>query len=66
MEVSIGICVAGILELSPLMRKWGVKGFEDSFFQLDDDMVPIRLQDMNKSGIATTTEYGNQKQVVGF
>lgn len=46
-EVSIGICVAGILELGPLMRKWNVKGFEDYsvFASLsDDEAVPIKMQ----------------------
>ncbi|KUJ09215.1 uncharacterized protein LY89DRAFT_280048 [Mollisia scopiformis] len=61
-EVSIGIAVAGILELRPLMRKYNVKGFEDSFDQIDEDRIPIRLQSMDKSNISfpTTREMGNQ------
>ncbi|CAG8954993.1 hypothetical protein HYFRA_00008682 [Hymenoscyphus fraxineus] len=53
-EVSIGIIVAGILELGPLMRKMNVKGFEDytMFATLgDDDMEPINLKSMDKSQI---------------
>ncbi|CAG8974285.1 hypothetical protein HYALB_00010353 [Hymenoscyphus albidus] len=53
-EVSIGIIVAGILELGPLMRKMNVKGFEDytMFATLgDDDMQPINLKSMDKSQI---------------
>ncbi|PMD37956.1 hypothetical protein L207DRAFT_491555 [Hyaloscypha variabilis F] len=52
LEVSIGISVAGIIELRPLMRKLNVKGFEDSFDQIDEDMRPIRLQSMDKSTIS--------------
>ncbi|KAH8670169.1 hypothetical protein BGZ60DRAFT_469565 [Tricladium varicosporioides] len=40
LEVSLGITVAGILELSPLMQRLGVKGFENvegSFKEIDDD-----------------------------
>jgi len=53
-EVSIGICVAGILELGPLMRKFNAKGFEDyaDFANLgDDDTVPIKLQTMDKGSV---------------
>lgn len=50
-EVSIGIMAAGIIELSPLMRRWGVKGFEDSFDRMDEDKVPIRLQSMDKNTV---------------
>ncbi len=49
-EVSIGICVAGILEMGPLMRKWNVKGFEDYsvFASLgDDDTKPMNLKDID-------------------
>ncbi|KAE9368272.1 hypothetical protein N431DRAFT_381593 [Stipitochalara longipes BDJ] len=52
LEVSIGISVAGIIELRPLMRKYNVKGFEDSFEEIDEDMRPIRLQSMDKSTIS--------------
>ncbi len=48
-EVSIGICIAGILEMSPLMQKWNVKGFEDysPFVSLgNDDTRPMNLQNM--------------------
>jgi rhodopsin domain-containing protein len=51
LEVSIGISVAGIIELRPLMKKWGVKGFEDNFDIMDEDMQPIKLQTMDKSTI---------------
>ncbi|KAH8599177.1 hypothetical protein B0O99DRAFT_504861 [Bisporella sp. PMI_857] len=40
LEVSLGITVAGILELSPLMQRLGVKGFENvegSFKEIRDD-----------------------------
>ncbi|RDW85146.1 hypothetical protein BP6252_02736 [Coleophoma cylindrospora] len=45
-EVSIGICVAGILELGPLMRKYNVKGFESysTFAKLEDDKKPIIIK----------------------
>ncbi|RDW78011.1 hypothetical protein BP5796_05863 [Coleophoma crateriformis] len=48
-EVSIGICVAGILELGPLMRKYNVKGFESysSFAKLEDDKRPIIIKMQN-------------------
>ena len=52
LEVSIGISVAGIIELRPLMRKLNIRGFEDSFDQIDEDMRPIRLQSMDKSTIS--------------
>lgn len=48
-EVSIGISVAGILELGPLMRKWNVKGFEDYayFAELSDNgSDSIKMKDM--------------------
>jgi hypothetical protein len=44
-EVSIGISVAGIIELGPLMRRFKVKGFDKPV----EDRNPIRLQDMDKS-----------------
>ncbi|TVY58672.1 hypothetical protein LSUE1_G009458, partial [Lachnellula suecica] len=50
-EVSIGICVAGILELGPLMRRYNVKGFESysgQFAKMGDDTEPLKLQDMGK------------------
>ncbi|KAL3419515.1 P-type ATPase [Phlyctema vagabunda] len=49
-EVSIGICVAGILELGPLMQRYRVKGFEShsSFEDIPEDQKPISLQAMNK------------------
>lgn len=56
-EVSIGIMAAGIIELSPLMRKLNVKGFEDSFDQLDEDQKPIILKNM-KSDIGPPSLYG--------
>ncbi|EPE33650.1 hypothetical protein GLAREA_06663 [Glarea lozoyensis ATCC 20868] len=40
LEVSLGITVAGILELAPLMQRLGVKGFENvgnNFVDIDDD-----------------------------
>lgn len=54
-EVSIGISAAGIIELRPLMRKYNVKGFEDSFDEIEEDAVPIRLQSMDKSLIGFPT-----------
>lgn len=47
-EVSIGIIVAGILELGPLMRKYNVKGFESYAVheRLDDDTEPLKLQNI--------------------
>jgi hypothetical protein len=51
-EVSIGLSVAGIIELRPLMRKYNVKGFEDSFEAIEEDSKPIRLQSMDKSTIS--------------
>jgi hypothetical protein len=50
-EVSIGICVAGIMELGPLMHKYNVKGFEyyaTYVVRLEDDEEPLKLQDMDK------------------
>lgn len=44
LEVSLGITVAGILELSPLMQRLGVKGFEDvegSFSDIDKDTIRL-------------------------
>ncbi|PMD61178.1 uncharacterized protein K444DRAFT_527191 [Hyaloscypha bicolor E] len=63
LEVSIGISVAGIIELQPLMRKYKVKGFEDSFDQIDEDMRPIRLQSMDKSTISFPVQ---REQEVGI
>ena len=45
--------VAGILELGPLMRKYGVKGFENYSTYVtklsdDDDMEPLKMQIMTK------------------
>jgi hypothetical protein len=54
-EVTIGISAAGIIELRPLMRKYNVKGFEDSFDEIEEDAVPIRLQSMDKSLIGFPT-----------
>lgn len=51
-EVSIGISVAGIIELRPLMQRFRVRGFEDSFEQLSDDAKPIRLRSMDKTNIS--------------
>lgn len=55
-EVSIGIQVAGILELAPLMRKYRVKGFEQAFDEIEEDRVPIRLQSMDKNTISFPVE----------
>ncbi|KAH8755152.1 hypothetical protein BGZ57DRAFT_38811 [Hyaloscypha finlandica] len=63
LEVSIGISVAGIIELQPLMKKYNVKGFEDSFDQIDEDMRPIRLQSMDKSTISFPVQH---EQEVGI
>jgi hypothetical protein len=65
-EVSIGISVAGIIELRPLMRKYNVKGFEDSFDQLEEDRRPIRLQSMDKSSIGFPTVQDIGSQPRGF
>ncbi|CZR64569.1 uncharacterized protein PAC_14467 [Phialocephala subalpina] len=61
-EVSIGISVAGILELRPLMQRFQVKGFEAPFDQLADDRIPIRLQSMDKSttGFSAREDIRNQ------
>lgn len=59
-EVSIGISVAGILELSPLMRRYNVKGFEAPFDELPDDRIPIRLQSMDKSTTGFHTREDNR------
>jgi hypothetical protein len=37
------------------MRKYNVKGFEDSFDEIEEDAVPIRLQSMDKSLIGFPT-----------
>ena len=54
-EVSIGLVVAGLLELGPLMAKYGAKGFDhySRFATLgDDDTVKLQtIQSMDKSGI---------------
>ncbi|PVH86548.1 hypothetical protein DL98DRAFT_567408 [Cadophora sp. DSE1049] len=54
-EVSIGLIVAGLLELGPLMAKYGAKGFDhySRFATLgDDDTVKLQtIQSMDKSGI---------------
>ena len=71
-EVSIGIMAAGILELSPLMRRYNVKGFEESWEQMDEfsDTRPIngvRLQSMDKkSSISWPMErdMDGQKRIV--
>lgn len=56
-EVSIGISVAGIIELRPLMKKYNVKGFQDSFDEIENDRSPIvRLQSMDKSTISFPME----------
>lgn len=41
-----------MIECGPLLAKYNVKGFEHerTFQQMDDDMTPMKLQDMNKSG----------------
>lgn len=54
-EVSIGISAAGIIELSPLMRRFNVKGFEDAFDKLPEDRQPIRLESMDKSNVGYPT-----------
>jgi hypothetical protein len=63
-EVSIGISVAGIIELRPLMSRFRVQGFEDSFGQLSDDRVPIRLESMGKPNMSypTTQDMGRENQ----
>jgi hypothetical protein len=33
------------------MKKFNVKGFEDSFDEIEEDMRPIRLQSMDKNSI---------------
>jgi hypothetical protein len=41
LEVSLGITVAGVLELGPLMQKLGVRGFENvgsSLENMEDDV----------------------------
>lgn len=50
-EVSIGICVAGIMELGPLMNKYNVKGFEyyASYVERLEDEEPLKLQAMDKT-----------------
>jgi hypothetical protein len=58
-EVSIGICAAGILELAPLMRRYNVKGFEGSFDQLPEDRRPIRLNTMDKPAISFPMQEGS-------
>ena len=54
-EVSIGLIVAGLLELGPLMARYGAKGFDhySRFATLgDDDTVKLQtIQSMDKSGI---------------
>lgn len=37
------------------MRKYNVKGFEDSFDQIEEDRRPIRLRSMDKSNISFPT-----------
>jgi hypothetical protein len=40
LEVSLGITVAGVLELGPLMQRFGVRGFENvgsSLKDMEDD-----------------------------
>ncbi|KAL2075933.1 hypothetical protein VTL71DRAFT_876 [Oculimacula yallundae] len=54
-EVSIGLIVAGLLELGPLMAKYGAKGF-DSYSRFgtlgDDDTVKLQtIQSMDKSSV---------------
>lgn len=44
------------------MRRLNVKGFEDSFDEIDEDMRPIRLQSMDKSTISFPIQ---QEQEVG-
>jgi hypothetical protein len=60
-EVSIGISVAGILELRPLMQRYRVQGFEDAFDQLNEDNRPIRLENMDKlnNNYSMTREMGS-------
>lgn len=40
-EVSIGIVIAGLIELGPLAAKLGLKGFE-SYARLDDFHMPTK------------------------
>lgn len=50
-EISIGFIVANLLELAPLLRRWGVRGFSDeshaTFEVMSADVV--RLDDVDKS-----------------
>jgi hypothetical protein len=63
-EVSIGISVAGIIELRPLMQRYNVKGFEMNSGQMEDDSRPIvRLRSMDKSTISFPLERENVKGV---
>lgn len=48
-EVSIGIVIAGLIELGPLAAKYGIKGFE-SYAELDDQEVPMK----NMTGFGTS------------
>ncbi|PBP24267.1 P-type ATPase [Diplocarpon rosae] len=54
-EVSIGIIIAGLIEMGPLMAKWGFPGFEsyNRFASLgDEDTVKLqRMQSMDKTSI---------------
>ncbi|KAF9877961.1 hypothetical protein CkaCkLH20_04537 [Colletotrichum karsti] len=40
-EVSIGIIIAGLIELGPLAAKYGLQGFE-SYAEIEDDQVPMK------------------------
>ncbi|KAF6798824.1 hypothetical protein CSOJ01_12621 [Colletotrichum sojae] len=55
-EVSIGIVIAGLIELGPLAAKYGVKGFE-SYAELDDQEVPMK----NMTGFAPEYEMDSRK-----
>ncbi|OWP04152.1 hypothetical protein B2J93_361 [Marssonina coronariae] len=54
-EVSIGIIIAGLIEMGPLMAKWGFPGFDsyNRFASLgDEDTVKLqRMQSMDKTSI---------------
>jgi hypothetical protein len=68
-EVSIGIFVAGILELRPLLGKYNVKGFENyspqPFSRMNDESDMMRLKDMTRM-TSTTIIVAQENNKPGF
>ena len=50
------------------MRKYKVKGFEDSFGEIDEDLRPVRLRSMDKSAISfpVLQEIGEGEERINF